>query len=69
MLKIIYTTGLTGFIGQNFLNKLLNEYDLVINFGRKNNITIYKSFTEPVSQDFSLELLEKYSIETLYITY
>ena len=66
MLKIIYTTGLTGFIGQYFLKKLINEYDLVINFGRAKNITIYKSFSEPVNQDFSLEFLEKYSADTLF---
>ena len=66
MLKIIYTTGLTGFIGQHFLKKLFNEYDLVINFGREKNITIYKPFSEPVNQDFSLELLEKYSADTLF---
>ena len=66
MLKIIYTTGLTGFIGQYFLKKLINEYDLVINFGREKKITIYKPFSEPVNQDFSLELLEKYSADTLF---
>jgi len=66
LLKIIYTTGLTGFIGQYFLKKLFNEYDLVINFGREKNITIYKPFSEPVNQDFSLELLEKYSADTLF---
>ena len=66
MLKIIYTTGLTGFIGKHFLKKLLNEYDLVINFGREKNITIYKPFSKPVKKDFSLELLEKYSADSLF---
>ena len=39
MPNIIYTTGITGFIGQHFLKKLINEYDIIVNFGRNKKIT------------------------------
>ena len=66
MLKIIYTTGLTGFIGRYFLKKLFNDYDLVVNFGREKHITIYQSFDDPISKKFTPEVLEEYPSETLF---
>ena len=65
MLKIIYTTGLTGFIGQYFLKKISNDYDLVINFGREKIITIHEHTCEPIFKDFSLSELQKYPADTL----
>jgi len=66
LLKIIYTTGLTGFIGRYFLKKLFNDYDLVVNFGREKHITIYQSFDDPISKKFTPEVLEKYPSDTLF---
>ena len=66
MLKIIYTTGLTGFIGRYFLKKLFNDYDLVVNFGREKHITIYQSFDDPISKKFTPEVLEEYPSDTLF---
>ena len=43
MSKVIYATGVTGFIGQYFLKKIFKDYDTVLNFGRNKNITIYQS--------------------------
>ncbi len=65
MLKIIYTTGLTGFIGQYFLKKIFNDYDVIVNFGREKNITIYQHSVEPIFKDFSLLELQKYPTDTL----
>ncbi len=66
MHKIIYTTGLTGFIGQYFLKKIFNDYDVVVNFGREKNITIYQPSVKPLYKDFSLEELEEYPSDTLF---
>ena len=43
MHKIVYASGLTGFIGRNLLPILLQSYDEVINFGRNDIATIYRS--------------------------
>jgi len=39
--KIIYTSGLTGFIGTNLKKYLLDKYDFILNFKRNNQVTIY----------------------------
>ncbi len=66
MLKIIYTTGLTGFIGQYFLKKIFNDYDLVVNFGREKSITIYQHNLDPIYKDFSLVELKEYPADILF---
>ena len=65
MLKIIYTTGLTGFIGQHVLKKIIYDYDAVVNFGREKKITIYQNSADPVCKDFSIEELQKYPSDLL----
>ena len=65
MLKIIYTTGLTGFIGQYFFKKIFNDYDVVINFGREKNITIHRHSFEPIFKEFNLSELKEYPADTL----
>lgn len=40
--KTIYTTGITGFIGSNLLQHLLQKYTKVINFTRNNTLQIYE---------------------------
>ena len=65
MHKIIYTTGLTGFIGQNVLKKIIYDYDAVVNFGREKKITIYQQSVDPVYKDFSVEELQKYPSDIL----
>ena len=42
MHKIIYVTGITGFIGSNLLHHLLQKYNKVINFTRNNTLKIYE---------------------------
>ncbi len=46
--KSIYTTGITGFIGKNFLPILLKNYDQVINFSRRDTIHV-------ISKDHEVE--------------
>ena len=41
MHKIIYATGLTGFIGSNLLHYLLEESDKIVNFTRIKTLRIY----------------------------
>jgi len=53
--KSIYISGATGFIGKNFLASLLNTYDQVINFTRRDTIQIYSKnrvTEEQISIDF-----------------
>ena len=66
MLKIIYTTGLTGFIGHYFLKKIINDYDLVVNFDREKHINVYQSLGNPISKKFTPEVLEEYPSDTLF---
>jgi CDP-paratose synthetase len=63
--KIIYTTGLTGFIGQNVLKNIINDYDITVNFGRDNKINIYQSSEYPLYKDFNFNELEAYPSEVL----
>ena len=42
MHKIIYVTGITGFIGRNLLHYLLQKYKKVINFTRNDTLQIYE---------------------------
>jgi nucleoside-diphosphate-sugar epimerase len=65
LLKIIYTTGLTGFIGQYFFKKIFNDYDVVINFGREKKITIHRHSFEPIFKEFNLLDLQEYPADTL----
>ena len=58
MHKIIYVTGITGFIGSNLLHHLLQKYNKVVNFTRNNTLKIYeKDRAEEVdiSTDFFLQ--------------
>ena len=66
MLKIIYTTGITGFIGQHLLKKLINEYDITVNFGRNKKISIYQSSLNPIYKDFNLNELEVYQADSIF---
>jgi len=66
MSKVIYTTGITGFIGQHFLKKIINDYDIVINFGRNNTIGIYKNSLIPKLKNFDISELSLYKSEVLF---
>jgi len=66
LLKIIYTTGITGFIGQHLLKKLINEYDITVNFGRNKKISIYQSSLNPIYKDFNLNELEAYQANSIF---
>jgi len=41
-MKIVYVTGITGFIGSNLLEHLLQKFTKVINFTRYKTIQIYE---------------------------
>lgn len=43
--KVIYVTGITGFIGSNLLKHLLQKYVKVVNFTRNNSLQIYEKNT------------------------
>ena len=64
MPKIIYTTGITGFIGRNLLIELAKSYDSVINFGRDNKMSIHNG-SDVRHLDFSLDSLKNYPSQTL----
>jgi nucleoside-diphosphate-sugar epimerase len=64
--NIIYTTGITGFIGQHLLKKLINEYDITVNFGRNNKISIYQSSLNPIYKNFNLNELETYQADSIF---
>ena len=66
MPKIIYTTGITGFIGQHLLKKLINEYDITVNFGRNKKISIYQSSLNPIYKNFNLNELETYQSDSIF---
>ena len=66
MPKIIYTTGITGFIGQHFLKKLIKKYDVTVNFGRNKKISIYQSSLNPIYKDFNLNELEVYQADSIF---
>lgn len=58
MNKIIYTTGITGFIGNNLLGHLLGEYDNVANFTRQGTIQLInnqKTCEENISENFFIQ--------------
>ena len=59
MYKSIFTSGLTGFIGNNLLIFLLKDFEYVVNFERNNQVTIHsKSGKENTS--LSKELINKF---------
>jgi nucleoside-diphosphate-sugar epimerase len=62
--KVIYTTGITGFIGRNLLIELLSSYDFVINFGRDNKMSVYND-SNVKHLDFSLDFLKNYPAHIL----
>jgi len=64
--NIIYTTGITGFIGQHLLKKLINEYDITVNFGRNKKISIYQSSLNPIYKNFNLNELETYQSDSIF---
>ena len=66
MPNIIYTTGITGFIGQHLLKKLINEYDITVNFGRNKKISIYQSSLKPIYKNFNLNELEAYQADSIF---
>ena len=66
MPNIICTTGITGFIGQHLLKKLINEYDITVNFGRNKKISIYQSSLNPIYKDFNLNELETYQSDSIF---
>lgn len=66
MSKVIYTTGITGFIGQHFLKKIIDEYDVVINFGRDNTIGVYRNSLIPESKKFNTSELSSLRSEVLF---
>jgi len=66
LLKTVYATGLTGFIGSHLLTSLLAEYDLILNFRRNNTIDIHAKGQATVSKNISLDVLEEYPSNTLF---
>ncbi len=65
MSKVIYTTGLSGFIGQSVVKKIISEYDVTVNFGRDKKISIYKSSLNPIYKDFNLDELKTFQSDSL----
>ena len=65
MSDVIYTTGITGFVGRNLLQTLLEKYNFVLNFERNNKISIHRKNTEKTLKDFDLKILKNYSSEIL----
>jgi nucleoside-diphosphate-sugar epimerase len=63
--KVIYTTGLSGFIGQSVVKKIISEYDVIVNFGRDKKISIYQSSLNPIYKDFNLDELEIFKSDSL----
>ena len=68
----IYTSGITGFIGTNFLPTLLDSYDQVINFTRRDTIEVFTKDShaeQQISQDFLNQNLsnEFFNLATLHI--
>tara|TARA_B100001027_G_C16244889_1_gene321332 strand:+ start:213 stop:1055 length:843 start_codon:yes stop_codon:yes gene_type:complete len=62
---VIYTTGISGFIGRNLLQTLLKKYNFVLNFERNNKISIHSKNTEKILKDYDLKILKDYSSEIL----
>lgn len=74
LLKTIYVTGITGFIGSNLLSHLLKKFDQVVNFTRDENIQIInkkKSKKIKFSNEFIIENPSNFLINlaTLYQPY
>ncbi len=65
MSDVIYTTGISGFIGRNLLQTLLKKYNFVLNFERNNKISIHSKNTEKILKDYDLKILKDYSSEIL----
>lgn len=65
MSDVIYTTGITGFVGRNLLQTLLEKYNFVLNFERNNKISIHSKNTEKILKDYDLKILKDYSSEIL----
>ena len=59
MPEIIYTSGLTGFIGKNLLPLLKNKYKYILNFKRNNIVEIISS-SKNQSYDLSKDILKEY---------
>lgn len=70
--KSIYISGATGFIGRNLIPSLLNIYDQVINFTRRETIQIY-SKNNVVEQNISIDFIKQnpsnefINLATLYV--
>tara|TARA_B100000579_G_scaffold437248_1_gene465848 strand:+ start:1961 stop:2797 length:837 start_codon:yes stop_codon:yes gene_type:complete len=62
--KIIYVTGITGFIGSNLLKYLQQKYNKVINFTRNNTLQIYEK-GEIEEIDISKDFFVKNPSDTL----
>ena len=65
MSDVIYTTGITGFIGRNLLHTLLEKYNFVLNFERNHKISIHQKNAKKILKDFDFKMLEDYSSEIL----
>lgn len=65
MSDVIYTTGISGFIGRNLLQTLLEKYSFVLNFERNNKISIHSKNTEKILKNYDLKIIKDYSSETL----
>ena len=65
MSDVIYTTGITGFIGRNLLHILLEKYNFVLNFERNRKISIHQKNAKKILKDFDFKMLEDYSSEIL----
>jgi len=65
LLKIAYASGLTGFIGRNFISNLQSKYDLILNFSRNKSVQIYNK-DNCVTEKYSKSILSKYPSEIFF---
>tara|TARA_B110000014_G_C20061550_1_gene552880 strand:- start:445 stop:1284 length:840 start_codon:yes stop_codon:yes gene_type:complete len=64
--KVIYATGLSGFIGSHLLKLLQDNYSFVVNFRRNNQVEIYQDDPVPIEEKFSKDLMSNFRANTLF---
>ena len=66
MSRVIYATGLSGFIGSHLLDQLKNDYSVILNFRRNNQVEIYQDTNSPRVEKFSDNLINNFKTDTLF---
>ena len=66
MSRVIYATGLSGFIGSHLLDQLKNDYSVILNFRRNNQVEIYQDTISPRVEKFSDNLITNFKTDTLF---